>query len=227
MLASAVLRSPRRGARPRAESGILSNSSPGRRRPGRRSRCASGEGPPPVKGTASQRPSAVDVQQRLRRSPSASGATCMPGRVIVKFRDGMSRARVFPRALERVADRRADDAETMPISTRSRSIRPRIRKPLRERFRQPSATSSTRRRPIASAPYFVPSDPDTRPAMEHAEHRHGTGWDIQPGSSSSGRRGGHRHAALRIRTRSCATTRGHFGWCLSNGTEHRLSLRSA
>ena len=54
----------------------------------------------------------------------------MPGRVIVKFRDGMSTERAAFRAVERVADRRAGDAEALrEFRLDLASIRTRIPKP--------------------------------------------------------------------------------------------------
>ena len=154
MLASAVLAfalvAPGHGQSP-----IPPGSSPGHLVWCRRSRMLPGEVPPPSKGPR-VRAERVDRNTAYADRTGPSGATYMPGRVIVKFRDGMSTSARLS-ALSSVSP-------TASLTTRqpyanfdpSRSIRPRIRRPRREAL-PAGPTSSTRRQRIASARTSFPT----------------------------------------------------------------------
>jgi len=142
-----------------------------------------GEGPPPSKGPR-VRAERVDRTSAYADRASASGATYMPGRVIVKFRDGMSTSARLS-ALSSASPTAALTTQKPYANFDTISIDPNedpeaVARSFASRPDVEYAQAAYRVRP-----YFVPNDPEYRRQWNMLNIDMERAWDIQPGSSST------------------------------------------
>src|SRR5262245_11133622 len=139
---------------------------------------------PPPSNRGRVRAESVDGNRVYADRVSSSGATYVPGRVIVKFRDGMSTAATLS-ALATASPAAALTTRKPYANFDVISIDP-------NEDAEAVARSFANRPDVEYAqaayrvhPYFVPNDPQYRMQWNMPNIDMERAWDIQPGSSSS------------------------------------------